>query len=441
MLAQSPVPAVPTRATQKAPPPPPEAFAARPDGDELVRITADRQEKSGHLYHLRGNVEIRLRDMRLTADEVDYDESSGDLDARGNVRFQREANQEDIHASKARYNLTTERGEFHQVRGTTGARPTGPETTVLTTTNPYYFEARRAEKVGDNTYILYDGMLTSCQPPAPIWSFTGSRAKIRPGEDVVIYNGFVKVRNKIPIFFSPIFYHSLKRIPRRSGFLTPNIGNSSRKGIVLGESFYWAINRSADAELGAEYYSKRGWAQRGTLRMRPHAGTNLTASYFGVVDRGLKLPDGSRLQQGGRTLLVTGTSELPRGFRAVADFNYLSSFQFRQAFTEATWKQLIRRSTAPHSFPTISGGSASTPDRSGSRISRVSRGVSPETVWKFEACPGWNSTAGSNRCSGRNRGVVDGRFMFPLTRPPKPSAVSSPGWCPAPRANGSRRGR
>ena len=335
VLAQSPVPTVPTRATQKAPPAPPEAFAARPDGYELVRITADRQEKSGHLYHLRGNVEIRLRDMRLTADEVDYDESSGDLDARGNVRFQREANQEDIHASTARYNLTTERGEFHQVRGTSGAPPTGPQTRVLTTTNPYYFEARRVEKVGDNTYILYDGLLTSCLPPAPIWNFTGSRAKIRPGEDVVIYNGFIKVRNKIPFFFSPIFYHSLKRIPRRSGFLTPNIGNSSRKGKVVGESFYWAINRSADAELGAEYYSKRGWAQRGTLRMRPHAGTNLTASYFGVVDRGLKLPDGSRLQQGGRTLLVTGTSELPRGFRAVADFNYLSSFQFRQAFTEA----------------------------------------------------------------------------------------------------------
>ena len=334
VLAQSPAPAAPTGATEQAAPPPPEAFTAHASGRELVRITADRQEKSGNLYHLRGSVEILFRDMRLTADEVDYDESTGDLDARGNVRFQREANQEDIHASEAHYNLTTELGEFHQVRGTSGAPPTGPQARVLTTTNPYYFEAPRVEKVGENTYILYDGLLTSCQPPAPIWSFTGSRAKIRPGEDVVIYNGFVKVRDKIPIFFSPIFYHSLKRIPRRSGFLTPNIGNSSRKGKVLGESFYWAINRSADAEMGAEYYSERGWAQRGTFRMRPHEGTNLTASYFGVVDRGLKLSDGTRLQQGGRTVLVTGSSELPRGFRAVADFNYLSSFQFRRAFTE-----------------------------------------------------------------------------------------------------------
>ena len=334
MLAQSPVPAGPRGAPDKTAPPPPEAFAAHASGDELVRITADQQEKSGNLYHLRGNVEILFRDIRLAADEVDYDESTGDLDARGKVRFQREANQEDIHASEAHYNLTTELGEFHQVRGTSGAPPVGPKAQVLTTTNPYYFEALRAKKVGENTYILYDGLLTSCLPPNPIWSFTGSRARIRPGEDVVIYNGFLKVRNKIPLFFSPIFYHSLKRIPRRSGFLTPNIGNSSRKGKVLGESFYWAINRSADAELGAEYYSKRGWAQRGTFRMRPQAGTNLTASYFGVVDHGLKLPNGQRLQQSGRTLLVTGTSELPHGFRAVADFKYLSSFQFRQAFTE-----------------------------------------------------------------------------------------------------------
>ena len=333
MLAQSPVPPGPSGALDTASPRP-EPFSARASGQRLVRITADRQEKFGNLYHLRGNVEVLFRGMRLTADEVDYDESTGDLDARGHVRFQRKANQEDIRGSKVRYNLTTELGEFHHVRGTSGARPVGPQAQVLTTTNPYYFEARRAEKVGENTYILYNALLTSCRPPSPIWSFTGSRAKIRPGEDVVIYNGFVKIRNKIPFFYSPVFYHSLKRIPRRSGFLTPNIGNSSRKGKVLGESFYWAINRSADAELGAEYYSKRGWAQRGTFRMRPHAGTNLTATYFGVVDRGLKLPDGSRSRQGGRTLLVTGASELPRGFRAVANFNYLSSFRFRQAFTE-----------------------------------------------------------------------------------------------------------
>lgn len=309
-------------------------FASGPFGRDLVRITADRQEKFGHVYHLRGNVEIFFRDIRLAADEVDYDESTEDLDARGHVRFQREANQEDIQASDAHYNLTTELGQFYQVRGTTGARPAGPQTMLLTTTNPYYFEARRVDKIAENTYMVYDGFVTSCRPPRPMWTFRATRARVKLGENAVIYNALVKLQNKIPFFFSPFLYHSLKRIPRSSGFLTPNIGNSSRKGRVFGDSFFWAINRSADAEVGLEYYSERGWAQRGTFRMRPNAATTLAATYFGVVDRGLEVRGGERFKQGGRTLLVNGSSELPHGFRAVANFNYLSSFLFRLAFTE-----------------------------------------------------------------------------------------------------------
>ncbi len=319
---------------QTASPPPLERFVAGSAGQDRVRITADRQEKFGPIFHLRGNVEILYRDMRLSADEVDYDDSTKDVDARGHVRFQRQANQEDIQAGDAHYNLTTELGQFYQVRGTTGARPAGPQTLVLTTTNPYYFEARRVDKVGENTYMVYDGFVTSCRPPDPLWTFSGPKARVKPGESATVYNAFVKLQNKIPFFFSPFFYHSLKRIPRSSGFLTPNIGNSSRKGRVFGDSFFWAINRSADAEMGLEYYSERGWGQRGAFRMRPHAGTSLTATYFGVIDRGLKLPNRQRFKQGGRTLIVNGSSELPRGFRAVANVNYLSSFNFRLAFAE-----------------------------------------------------------------------------------------------------------
>ncbi len=311
-----------------------ERFAAGAAGRELVRITADRQEKFGHIYHLRGNVEILFRDMRISADEVDYDDSTEDLDARGHVRFQREANHEDIQASDAHYNLATELGQFYEVRGTTGARAARPQTMVLTTTNPYYFEARRVDKISDNTYMVYDGFVTSCRPPNPFWTFRAKRARIKPGENAFLYNALAMLGNKVPFFFSPFLYHSLKRIPRSSGFLTPNIGNSSRKGRVFGDSFFWAINRSADAEFGLEYYSERGWGQRGLFRMRPNAATTLTASYFGVVDRGLKVSGIDRFQQGGRTLVVTGSSQLPHGFRAVANFNYLSSFLFRLAFTE-----------------------------------------------------------------------------------------------------------
>jgi len=335
--ASSAVPAWPAAAAQSVPgqpAPAPDELSGVP-GSERVRIDADRQEKNAHIYQFRGNVEIQFRDMRLTADEVDYDESTGDVDARGHVRFSRQVNQENIAAEDAHYNLNTELGQFYQVQGTIGARPSGRQRWTLTTTNPYYFEARRVDKVGQDTYMVYDGFVTSCTPSNPIWTFAGPRAKIKPGQSATIYNSWVKAENKVPFFFSPFFYHSLKRIPRSSGFLTPHIGNSSRKGLVFGEGFFWAINRSADATGGLEFYSKRGWGQRGEFRVRTSATTSFSATYFGVIDRGLALPGGQRFNQGGRTLIVNGSSELPRGFRAVANVNYLSSFRFRAAFTES----------------------------------------------------------------------------------------------------------
>src|SRR6266478_3858776 len=41
-------------------------------GSDIVSITADNQQKDGSITHLRGNSETLYRDMRLTADEADY---------------------------------------------------------------------------------------------------------------------------------------------------------------------------------------------------------------------------------------------------------------------------------------------------------------------------------------------------------------------------------
>ena len=55
----------------------------------------------------------------------------------------------------------------------------------------------------------------------------------------------------------------------------------------VGDSFYWAINRSMDATVGAEYFSKRGWSQRGEFRARPSDTSYVDLNFFGVIDRGI----------------------------------------------------------------------------------------------------------------------------------------------------------
>ena len=70
--------------------------------------------------------------------------------------------------------------------------------------------------------------------------------------------------------------------------MIPEMGHTSQKGYVLGDSVYWAPLDWMDVTLGAEYYSERGWSQKGELRARPWEGAEFSASYFGVIDRGLE---------------------------------------------------------------------------------------------------------------------------------------------------------
>ena len=64
---------------------------------------------------------------------------------------------------------------------------------------------------------------------------------------------------------------------------------------------------------------------------------------YGVNDRGklnpdgtvAKNPDGSVVKQGGLEFNLTAKTELPAGWEGKLDLNYLSSYLFRQAFTQS----------------------------------------------------------------------------------------------------------
>ena len=89
-----------------------------------------------------------------------------------------------------------------------------------------------------------------------------------------------------------------------------------------------------DGTLGAEYFSKRGWAQRGEFRARPSNTSYVDLNYFGVMDRGIVISSGNApVREGGQEVRLTSEGSY-YGFRAVSDVDYLSSFLFRLAFNE-----------------------------------------------------------------------------------------------------------
>ena len=293
---------------------------------EAVTIEVD-----GPLRKLRGAARVETTEMVLYANEIDYNSDTHYAEARGNVHFKHFVRQEEIFASKAEYDIDEEKGKFYDVVGTTVTKiQTRPG--ILSSTSPFHFEGKWAERLGEK-YILHDGMITGCRMPRPWWTLRGPRFDIIPEDRALAYKATFRVR-MVPLFYTPYFYKSLARVPRHSGFLTPNIGNSSRRGKMFGVGYFWAINRSFDATYRLQDFTARGLAHNLELRGKPRAGSDFDAVLFGVQDKGLLQPDGTRVKQGGFSVLVDGRSDLGHGFVARGELNYLSSLLFRQSFTE-----------------------------------------------------------------------------------------------------------
>ncbi len=298
------------------------------------------------MRYLRGNVRLETIDMLLLADEVDYDEDTGVATARGNVKFEHFYNGDRIECDHMVYNLDDETGKFYDVRGTSPSKIES-RPGLLTTSNPFYFEGAWAERIHEK-YILHSGFITDCRVPRPWWRLTGPTFDVIPGDRAIAYHAWFRI-GAVPLFYAPAFYKSLKKQPRKSGFLTPNAGHSSTRGYMVGGAYFWAINRSYDAFLRVQYFTQRGPAETADFRGKITPGTDFNVSLYSVQDRGISIgtqADGAPLiqKQGGEIVAFQAKSILPDGWTAKIDVNYLSSFLFRQSFSESFHEAIFSES-------------------------------------------------------------------------------------------------
>ncbi len=304
------------------------AAAQKAKGEDVYTICAIQQEEEGSVYKLHGAVEIYYQDYVLKADDATFNSDTREAAATGHFALDGGPNDEHIRASHGTYNLDTETGRFYDVTGTTGLRFHGTQV-ILTSTAPFAFTGRIVDKVTPEHYLVYDGTITTCELPHPKWQFDARKVSVDVGGNAKIYrSNFVLFG--IPILWFPYATHPVEKESRQSGFLMPSVARSSVKGNVIGDAYYWAINRMMDATLGAEYFSLRGWSQRGEFRVMPTEHSYADLYYFGVIDRGIGYPP---LKEGGENVRLNSAGTLD-GFRAVANIDYLSSFLFRLAFNE-----------------------------------------------------------------------------------------------------------
>jgi LPS-assembly protein len=304
-------------------------------------VIADTQEQDGSLYHLRGHVHLETTDKKLEADEVDYDEDSGDAEVRGHVRYENFLDGTKLQCDHGKYNVNSETGIFYELTGTSQPKIVS-RPGLLTTSNPFYFEGKWAERKEDR-YVVHEGFITDCKVPKPWWRLTGPTFDIMPGQRALAYHSVFHIK-RLPLFYLPAYYKSLKKMPRKSGFLEPSLGRSSLFGEFFGLGYYWAINRSYDLLYRGVYYTSRGLASTVDFRGKIKPGTDFNFNLYGVNDRGLPIGNGQVQKQGGFQFTLDGRSDLGNGWEARGQINYLSSFLFRQAFSQSFHEAIFSES-------------------------------------------------------------------------------------------------
>jgi LPS-assembly protein len=297
------------------------------------RLQYITHDATGKLHKLRGNPAV-IEDSRMLfkADEIDYNEETGDVRASGHVYFQQYLKNERIWADHVDYNTDAEQGKFYDLRGE--MHPAiDPRPGVLTSSSPFYFEGKWAERI-EGRYTLYDGFVTNCKMPKPWWRLKGPKFLIEPEHKAVAYHTTFMVR-KMPLFYAPFFYHSLEPRPRRSGFLMPNMGHSSRRGWMAGAGYFWAINRSYDATYRVQAFTQRGFTHHLDFRGKPNERSDFDAIIYAAQDSGIPDSGSPPQKYSGVSAYVVGKSDLGAGWTARGAINYVSSFRFRQEWTES----------------------------------------------------------------------------------------------------------
>lgn len=271
-------------------------------------IRADRQDWEDRIWRGTGNVLVKYLDVQVEADWATLDDTTKDLKAGDHVRFTR--GEEHLEAGRIEMNLDTKAGTLTDASGEVGPG--------------FFITAAEAHRTEDGRYELKNATVTSCDEPIPGWTLAFARAVIDTNKRITARNSIFRLE-RVPLFYLPYTIVPTRDQDRSTGFLMPSPSNSTSKGRGLRESFYYAINRSADATFTGEYFSKRGASGKIEFKAVPKADSRVEVNTFFARDR---------KGQGGWSSRILTYADLARGVRGVADMNLVSSIVFRQVFEE-----------------------------------------------------------------------------------------------------------
>jgi len=310
-----------------------------PPSGTPIRWEALQQTRVGDTWTLTGEVVVFYKNYVIHADKVIYHQSAATIEADGHLQVEGGVEDLILTASHGDIHVQDHTASFYDVIGSLGMRRVG-RVQVYSTPNPFLFTGRILVQTGENSYRIVDGSMTSCRLPKPDWQMISRAIEVANGK-ASARNSFFELLN-IPIFYLPFVAHNLDETGRQSGLLLPVFANSGVKGLVLGEQVYWVINRSMDLTVGAEYWSRRGFAPNGDFRYKgrgPYGLDGLTVRWNALLDRGVEetlagATAPTRVDQGGADIVAFGRKDFTENTRIAGNVEYLSSYIYRLAFDE-----------------------------------------------------------------------------------------------------------
>ncbi|WP_139350379.1 LPS assembly protein LptD [Rhodanobacter sp. B04] len=264
------------------------------------------------VYHLAGDAWLTRADQRVQADTIDYNDDTTDYDARGNVRYQ-EAGQL-MAGTHMRGNTDANRGIADDVR--------------------YQMLDQRGNGVAkqgqmlDAQHTRYSmATYSTCDLGHHVWEFRGKTITIDKAAGVGVARDATMRIGKVPFLYLPYFSFPVDH-QRKSGFLYPTFGRSSRSGFEISTPYYLNLAPNYDATLDPRIYTLRGSMLAGEFRyLVPGSSGQLNVEYV-PNDHGAS--DGLADTQGKSRYLVSYTdhTQLWQGWQFVGSYNHASDSSY-----------------------------------------------------------------------------------------------------------------
>ena len=166
-------------------------------------------------------------------------------------------------------------------------------TDVYTQQEDGYLTSELSKRGANGEMFLQHGRYTTCDDPHPDFYIAMSRAKVRPGKDVVFGPAYLVVADvplplAIPYGFFP-FTRSYS-----SGFIMPTYGDETTRGFYLRDGgYYFAVSDRLDLKLTGEIFTKGSWGINAatTYRKRYKYSGNFQVNYQSTVEGEKNMPD------------------------------------------------------------------------------------------------------------------------------------------------------